>query len=651
MISPVCSDAEWKKLDLDVNPEALIIDEYKRLREIKEQKLVKDKSTEKTVLANVESERKHFKDMAYIQSERKHFKDMAHIQNLKWEQDYFKFTAEEQDSKDHKEKYHMLKERTIQLDKLISRTEDDMANIEPIYRSSLTVIPEAHLLLSWNEDENSSKSQIKAYDDLYTDTKQFAAENLSPAFISNTTLISKYQILRDVSKYTVSSNVETFESDPERHMKRLLQGSRRYYILQKFLIHPEFKESEFKELPISNGKSGKKEHSYSDGFEAVEIKSKSDIPEFCVEFIDDDEERSKTLETMLSEIDTFNKEQRKTLDGIEVDYNSRLRKNMKRRKEYEKERKEVYNDISTIYRYTNSTDETIENDLENRIEETGTVLKQHISERERILVTFQDEVEQKGTTLDDLFKKIITTAYKELIKRAEALLYHKVYYIDNGILVGTDGKSFYNDPIPTEFSLPTYLQVRESDELDRCGIVLGLKVKFNSKIPLSRKTVIIGQKPVNFIYIKNPNKERGFYMQETEATNEQWKSIMEADKNLHPDKHGDGQPVTDISWNDVQKRINILNSTRAAKAKRPYPAKHRDNLPVTKVSMNEIQEFINKLNRMGKKEFRLLTEVEREYAATAGPNDTKAGFLSVSREKTDMDNKANDAGFRLVLIH
>jgi hypothetical protein len=54
---------------------------------------------------------------------------------------------------------------------------------------------------------------------------------------------------------------------------------------------------------------------------------------------------------------------------------------------------------------------------------------------------------------------------------------------------------------------------------------------------------------------------------------------------------------------------------------------------------------------MGKKKFRLLTEVEREDAATTGPNDTKASFLSVSREKTDMDNKANDAGFRLVLIH
>jgi formylglycine-generating enzyme required for sulfatase activity len=73
---------------------------------------------------------------------------------------------------------------------------------------------------------------------------------------------------------------------------------------------------------------------------------------------------------------------------------------------------------------------------------------------------------------------------------------------------------------------------------------------------------------------------QGFYMQTTEVTQEQWKSVMGSN---------------------------------------PSDFKDCDQCPVENVSWNDAQEFIRKLNQKeGKEVYRLPTEAEWEYAARAG---------------------------------
>jgi formylglycine-generating enzyme required for sulfatase activity len=81
---------------------------------------------------------------------------------------------------------------------------------------------------------------------------------------------------------------------------------------------------------------------------------------------------------------------------------------------------------------------------------------------------------------------------------------------------------------------------------------------------------------------------KGFYMQTTEVTQGQWRTIMEKNP-AHFLDCGDRCPVESVSWDDVQKFIEILNQR---------PGTHRYRLP---------------------------TEAEWEYAARAGTTGPFAG--------------------------
>jgi formylglycine-generating enzyme required for sulfatase activity len=82
---------------------------------------------------------------------------------------------------------------------------------------------------------------------------------------------------------------------------------------------------------------------------------------------------------------------------------------------------------------------------------------------------------------------------------------------------------------------------------------------------------------------------KGFYMQTTEVTQEQWKAVM--------------------------------NETPS------YFSKCGQNCPVEQISWNEAQEFIKKLNQREKtKKYRLPTEAEWEYACRAGRTATRFSY-------------------------
>jgi formylglycine-generating enzyme required for sulfatase activity len=94
------------------------------------------------------------------------------------------------------------------------------------------------------------------------------------------------------------------------------------------------------------------------------------------------------------------------------------------------------------------------------------------------------------------------------------------------------------------------------------------------------------EKPVHKVKIS-----RGFYMQTTEVTQGQWKTIM-GDNPSHFKSCGDSCPVESVSWDDAQ-------------------------------------NFIKKLNQKEGKTYRLPTEAEWEYACRAGSDSDYANGNSL----------------------
>ena len=111
----------------------------------------------------------------------------------------------------------------------------------------------------------------------------------------------------------------------------------------------------------------------------------------------------------------------------------------------------------------------------------------------------------------------------------------------------------------------------------------GLGMEF---VYISPGTFLMGSPSTEFLRYSNEKQHRvtltkGFYLQTTEVTQEQWRTVMGYNPALFK-KCGDNCPVELVSW-------------------------------------NEIQKFVKKLNRREKtRKYRLPTEAEWEYACRAG---------------------------------
>ncbi|MCP4273750.1 MAG: SUMF1/EgtB/PvdO family nonheme iron enzyme [Gammaproteobacteria bacterium] len=114
------------------------------------------------------------------------------------------------------------------------------------------------------------------------------------------------------------------------------------------------------------------------------------------------------------------------------------------------------------------------------------------------------------------------------------------------------------------------------------------------------------EKPPHKVTFKN-----AFYMQKTEVTQGQWRTVM--DSNPSSFKQGDNYPVENVSWDDVQ-------------------------------------EFIAKLNKESGENYRLPTEAEWEYAARAGTTtkwycgDNEGCLDSIAWYNANSDEKTHPVG-------
>jgi len=110
---------------------------------------------------------------------------------------------------------------------------------------------------------------------------------------------------------------------------------------------------------------------------------------------------------------------------------------------------------------------------------------------------------------------------------------------------------------------------------------------------------------------------RGYYLQTTEVTVGQWRSFVQATGYRSEAETGDGAYIwTGSAW---EKRAGTYWDN-------PGFAQS-DNQPVTCVSWNDVQKFIEWLSRKEGKQYRLPTEAEWEYAARAGTTGPYAGNL------------------------
>jgi len=110
-------------------------------------------------------------------------------------------------------------------------------------------------------------------------------------------------------------------------------------------------------------------------------------------------------------------------------------------------------------------------------------LSQHVNQREMMLVTIQSEMSQSGEPIDELYKRIVISAYYNLIKRARQLRSYSFFSVEDQVLKQFDGMDYYSDPIPVKWEIPLRRETFFKDDggIFKCGVLFILTVKFERK--------------------------------------------------------------------------------------------------------------------------------------------------------------------------
>lgn len=156
------------------------------------------------------------------------------------------------------------------------------------------------------------------------------------------------------------------------------------------------------------------------------------------------------------------------------------------------------------------------------------------------------------------------------------------------------------------FLIPKSGGSKQSDAADSPSASNNLTIEANG-VPIVMKPVEGGTFQMGYIKgaanqdesLAHEETVKTFYLGETEVTQELWKAVMGA------------EPTYNGGWTDAYGR--------------------GDNYPAYYLSWNDIQKFIRKLNDLTKKNFRLPTEAEWEFAARGGVKTNNYLYSGSSR--------------------
>lgn len=440
-------------------------------------------SIQKTPLKEIEeaiqtSERT--KDNAVLIAKSQNLIEESKLLNREWDSTYFALVSEVQDARTRMQRHTALVTTISQLEESIEQFERNLVSLKEIYLNRLKAIPTAYVLLSEKTDDIELRARKDIDKDLMDLSKRFLSEVFSPVFLTSQTEVKDARLIKDVITATEASRIESFESDPVYHMTE--EG--RFFVLQKYRVFPEFKKT-----GTATSKQPTAEPLPTD-FSAtiVENTQGRDLSRDFTSM----PRKSTAISAMVKDVDDFNTAQTKQLIDTNQDYD----------REYGKIEAKIniaQESLSVARRsLQNEFGKTDRPALEQQITRSEQDLNRHVKSREMIVITVQSELSQRGENLSDLYKKMIRVAYDDLIARASQLKSYKFFVVENHVLKSEEAESYYTNPIPVAYTIPlrrrTYIP--EEGGVFRCGILLGLKVRFESQAPASSAVKATDAKPL-----------------------------------------------------------------------------------------------------------------------------------------------------------
>ncbi|MBF0099867.1 MAG: hypothetical protein HQK77_03075 [Desulfobacterales bacterium] len=393
----------------------------------------------------------------------------SRIQNKQWDDQYFNLVSHLQDTYTESQRYTALTTRITQLEQLIQQHKINMVSVKEIYKNRLKAIPTAYLLLSRIRADIETRARKDIDLKLANLAKQFLSDSFTPVFLTSATMVKDLKVIQDIVQFTQAGRVESFESDPVRQMTEDGQ----FFLLQKYRIYPDF-------YVDKNSPPMKKDTAIftpPEHFHAEIIYSLDYPQQIPTEFKVGD--NYQKLKMMLSEMKAYNSLQLQQVNEINSDYEMVIEHIIEKMNSAESELTQVKDSLSKDFQGKTK------HILKQNIISAEQKLNEHVRERQMILVTVQSELSQRGEHLNDLYAKMITLAYEDLLDRAKQLKTYKFFTVENHVLVHCEAQTYYSDPIPTAFTIPLKRKTYIEDEggVYRCGILLGLKVKFTLKPP------------------------------------------------------------------------------------------------------------------------------------------------------------------------
>ncbi|PKN19662.1 MAG: hypothetical protein CVU71_04620 [Deltaproteobacteria bacterium HGW-Deltaproteobacteria-6] len=390
--------------------------------------------------------------------------------NRAWDELYFSYVSQLQDTNERLLRYKSLLDRKIQIIRVLKQIDETIDSVREIYKNRLKAIPTGYLLLSKTNADIFKESRKDINRKLDKSSKHFLSENYMPSFITGDTTVKQLKVVSDIIRATEAGRVESFETDPVTQMSSDLKD---FYMLQQYRIYPEFAKVSHTD------KTDQKNTTKTDlGTFSAKVLLDPDKGEMIDKFTADNVKNKESIKNMYKQTQDYNLRQLQLLTEIDHDYQNNIGQAISKKNKAKNKLDEIDNELESSYK-----DVTIKSLHEDRTKAEN-MLVNHVREREMILLTVQSEVSQSEDPVKDLFKKMAKGGYEDLLMRAEQLKSYKFFVVVDHVLRSEEASTFYSKAVPVAYNIPIVrISYRPGEGgILRCGVLLGLKVKFSGAV-------------------------------------------------------------------------------------------------------------------------------------------------------------------------